>query len=72
MPYNPCNHQMEEPSVTIPLSQYTEMVRRIQMLEDQAEIDRLQRELDALEAKRVEAIHRMFAAENKLKEAGIE
>lgn len=62
----------DEPMVTIPLSQYTEMVKRIQLLEDQAEIDRLKRDLDALEARRVEAVHRMFAAEDKLKEAGIE
>lgn len=72
MPYNPCNHQMEEPSVTIPLSQYTEMVKHIQLLEDQAEIDRMKHEMDSLEARRVEAVHRLFAAEEKLKEAGIE
>lgn len=66
------NHQMEEPQVTIPLSQYTDMVKRIQLLEDQAEIDRLKRDLEALEARRVEVVHRMFTAEDKLKEAGIE
>ena len=70
MAMNPYNHEPDEPMVTIPLSQYTEMVKRIQLLEDQAEIDRLKRDLDALEARRVEAVHRMFAAEEKLKEAG--
>lgn len=72
MAMNPYNHEPDEPMVTIPLSQYTEMVKRIQQLEDQEEIDRLKRDLDALEAKRTEAVCRMFAAENKLKEAGIE
>lgn len=72
MSYINCSQQMEEPKVTIPLSQYTEMVKRIQLLEDRAEIDRLKREMDALEAKRCEALHKMFAAEAKMKEAGIE
>lgn len=72
MAMNPYNHEPDEPTVTIPLSQYTEMVKRIQLLEDQQEIDRLKRDLDALEAKLCEVLHRMFAAEEKLKEAGIE
>lgn len=66
------SREPDEPMVTIPISKYTEMVKRIQLLEDQAEIDRLKRELDALEDRRLEAVHRMFAAEDKLKVAGIE
>lgn len=72
MAVNPYNHEPDEPMVTIPLSQYTEMVQSIQRLKDQQEIDRLNHDLAALEAKRVEAVHRMFAAQDKLKEAGIE
>ena len=69
---NPYNHEPEEPKVTIPLSQYTDMVKQIQLLTDQQEIGRLQRKIESLESKRVEVLHRMYAAEEKLKEAGIE
>ena len=48
-----CNSFPEE-MVTIPLSLYTEMVCQIQMLEDTQEIERLKRECEATEAKRVE------------------
>lgn len=66
------NYGLTEPMVTIPLSQYTDMVTQIQLLTDQQEIHRLQQELEALEAKRMEAFHRMLKAEDKLKEAGID
>ena len=71
MAYNPYNHQDDGnlPMVTIPLAQYTDMVKQIQMLQDQQTIDKLTGELDAAKEENSRLLCRVYSAEDKLKEA---
>ena len=59
---------MDELMVTIPLSQYTEMVRKLQKAEDQLEIDQLKTELQMETDRYSKLLVRVYNAEDRLKE----
>ena len=67
MPMNPYNHEPDEPMVTISLSRYTEMVRTIQRLEDQKQIDKLQQDFNALQDKYNATLCELYTTKEKLK-----
>lgn len=59
---------MDELMVTIPLSQYTEMVRKLQKTEDQLVIDQLKLELQQETDRYSKLLVRVYKAEDRLKE----
>lgn len=67
MPMNPYNHEPDEPMVNITLSRYTEMVRTIQMLEDQKQTDKLQQDFNALQDKYNATLCDLYTAKEMLK-----
>ena len=67
MPMNPYKHEPDEPMVTISLSRYTEMVRTIQRLEDQKQIDKLQQDFNALQDKYNATLCELYTTKEKLK-----
>lgn len=59
----------DENRITIRLSEYVAMIRRIQELENQQQLDMLRREIETLAAKNNELLVRIYEAGEKAKEA---
>lgn len=60
--------ELEKVMVTIPLTEYTRLVKLVSELEHERIIDDMQRQLDDAKDERTKALCRMYEAESKLKE----
>ena len=59
--------ELEKVTVTIPLSEYTRLVKLVSELEHERIIDDMQRQLDDAKDEHMRALGRMYEAEDKLK-----
>ena len=60
--------ELEKAMVTIPLTEYTRLVKLVAELEHERVLDDMQRQLDDAKDERTKALCRMYEAEAKLKE----
>ncbi|MDD6041959.1 MAG: hypothetical protein PUD63_12325 [Clostridia bacterium] len=64
-----CAHAEDENKITIRLSEYVAMIRRIQELEHQQQLDMLRREIETLTGKNNDLLIRLYEAGEKTREA---